>query len=50
MWQEVVDIWGGGAARSSWLMPIHFCRAWMVQREKKVTVVRRATTGTLDPL
>lgn len=40
----------GRAARSSWLMLFHLCRAWMVQREKKVTAVRRGTTATLDPL
>lgn len=24
----------------------HFCRAWMVQREKKVTAVRRGSAAT----
>lgn len=40
----------GRAARSPWLMPFRFCRAWTGQREKKVTAVRRGTTATLDPL
>ena len=40
----------GRATRSSWLMLFRLCRAWMVQREKKVTAARRATTATLDLL
>lgn len=37
--------WGcSQGPRAAWLMPVfHFCRAWMVQREKKVTAVRRGS-------